>query len=87
MNYEVDFLDLLIRYDLINVYQMDLDIQHELYKCNSADAFLNFSEYFAIKHNVDVSQKVGINTFLDACYSIANKDRNLWEVPLYKEIN
>lgn len=76
MNYEVDFLDLLIRYDLINVYQMDLDSQQELLKCKDANDFCNFGEYFAIKHTVEVSQKVGINTFLDACYSIANKDRN-----------
>lgn len=87
MMYEPDFINLLIKYDLITIYYTDMEIQQELYKCNNADAFLNFSEYFAIKHNVEVSQKVGINAFLDACYNIANKDKNLWEVPLYKEIN
>ena len=87
MMYEPDFINLLIKYDLITIYYSDMEIQQELSKCNSADAFLNFSEYFAIKHNVEVSQKLGISTFLDACYSIANKNKTLWEVPLIIGVN
>lgn len=87
MMYEPDFINLLIKYDLITIYYSDMEIQQELSKCNNADAFLNFSEYFVMKHNLEISQKVGISTFLDACYSIANKDRSLWEVPLCKEVN
>ena len=87
MMYEPDFINLLIKYDLITIYHTDIEIQQELYKCNSDDAFRNFSEYFVMKHNVEVSQKVGLNIFLDACYSIANKNKTLWEVPLIIGVN
>lgn len=87
MNYEADFLNLLIRHDLINVYQMDVECQQELWRCKDDSDFRNFSEFFVIKHNVEVSQKIALNDFLDACYGIANKNKTLWEVPLIIGVN
>ena len=85
--YECKFIELLINNGLIDIYFADIDSQKVLYECKNAEDFNNFCEFFVIKHNAEISQKIALNDFLDACYNIANKDKNLWEVPLYKEIN
>ena len=83
MMYEPDFLELLINNGLIDVYYSDAELQKELYLCKCAEDFNNFSEYFVMKHNAEISQKIALNDFLDKCYNLADKgDSNTWTMQM-----